>query len=174
MGVGWSVENPSTSLMWSTTPFVELMHVLGKEHYGLQFHTCMFGPPRKKQTALWTNIIELKQLSRVCDDSHDHSPWGLTPDGRFATADECAYNPELCAHRAQIIHEYAVRRGISPAPSSFEDGQADHLHVANTANKAILGGLPRGNKLPPLLTGFLETQIVHCADYTVLAHAKPP
>ena len=159
--------------MWITQPFVDLMRFLGDELYGLQFHTCMFGAPRKKQTALWTNIIELKSLSRECNGEHSHAPWGLTPDGRFATADECAYNSELCAHWAQAIHAYAVRCGISPVPGTLDEVQAEHLHVAGPANKAILGNLPRGNKLPPLLTDFLEIKTVICQEYPFLAHAKP-
>ena len=54
--VGWSVENPASSLMWLTKPFCKLMELLRDEVLGVTFHTCMFGAPRKKQTALWTNV----------------------------------------------------------------------------------------------------------------------
>ena len=35
--VGWSVENPSSSLMWITTPFVQLMDKLGAKCLGFLF-----------------------------------------------------------------------------------------------------------------------------------------
>ena len=96
--IGWSVENPATSLMWITLPFTRLLAKLGRRCKGVSFHTCMFGSRRKKTTALWTSISHLMQLHRVCDDSHSHDAWGVTRDGSFATAQECAYDPILCAH----------------------------------------------------------------------------
>lgn len=54
--IAWSVENLASSLMWVTTPFVELMSELKSQLVGVLFHTCMFGARRKKQTALWTNV----------------------------------------------------------------------------------------------------------------------
>ena len=43
--IGWSVENPSSSLMWVTRPFANLMLSLRAEISGVLFHTCMFGAP---------------------------------------------------------------------------------------------------------------------------------
>ena len=94
--VGWSIENPASSLMWLTKPFCKLMQLLQDEILGVTFHTCMFNAPRKKQTALWTNVEWLRQMERHCDGSHEHLPWGLTESGTFATAEECAYNPVMC------------------------------------------------------------------------------
>ena len=155
-GVGWSVENPASSLMWITTPFVELMQFLGPEIHGVLFHTCMFGASRKKQTALWTNVAELLQLNRTCSGDHPHKTWGLTDTGTFATADECAYNSELCAHWAAAIENYALNKGLQPVPDTLDEVGPQHLHLRDTANKAILGALPRGGKLPPLLSDFLH------------------
>jgi len=171
-GIGWSVENPSSSLMWVTEPFAELMRVLKGKFHGVLFHTCMFGAPRKKQTALWTNIEELKQLCRHCNDEHEHAPWGLTEDGKFATAAECAYNSVLSAHCAQAIHQYALRLGLSPPPETLDAVHDGHLQLLDRANKAILGTLPRGNKVPPLLTDFLQHKVITVSDYPFLGQAQ--
>ena len=171
--VGWSVENPASSLMWITTPFVELMQSLGADMHGVLFHTCMFGAARKKQTALWTNIKELLQLNRVCSGDHTHAAWGITADGNFATSDECAYNSELCAHWAAAIENYALNKGLQPVPDTLDEVSPQNLQLRDTANKAILGTLPRGSKLPPLLSDFLHEVIVPVAQHSFSQHAKP-
>lgn len=172
-GIAWSVENPAGSLMWVTDPFVELMQEFKGNILGVVFHTCMFGAPRKKQTALWTNIPELRQLARECSGDHQHAAWGITPSGSFATADECAYNSELCAHWAAAIEQMALRQQLSPAPETLDDVQTEHLQVKDKANRAFLGALPRGSKLPPLLTDFLQETTVEFGAHDCLAHAKP-
>jgi hypothetical protein len=40
-GVAWSVENPASSLMWVTDPFMELMQEI-PNFVAFSFHTCMF------------------------------------------------------------------------------------------------------------------------------------
>ena len=172
-GVAWSVENPASSLMWVTTPFTELMAELQSNIFGVLFHTCMFGAQRKKQTALWTNVKELKQLNRTCSGAHEHLAWGLTPTGSFATADECAYNAELCAHWAAAIEQYALNMQLAPAPETLDIVDVSDMHLKDRANRAILGALPRGSKLPPLLTDFLDNTVVALNDYPCLEHVKP-
>eukprot|EP00435_Cladocopium_sp_Y103_P009729 s2400_g2.t1 len=125
--------------MWVTDSFLELMAQYGDSIFGVSFHPCMFGSSRKKQTALWTSVQELQQLHRLCDESHQHAPWGVTNDGSFATAEECAYDPQLCAHWAEAAVQYATRLGYQAPPSTLQDVAADHLHVKDQANRAILG-----------------------------------
>eukprot|EP00435_Cladocopium_sp_Y103_P025194 s3525_g6.t1 len=171
--IGAPLENPSSSLMWVAEPFTELMAVLGDTCLGVSFHTCMFGSRRKKLTAIWTSVRDLEQLQRFCDGSHDHEAWGLTRDGTFATAQECAYDPTLCAHWAHAIAQYAKRLGYSEPPTTFDDVGPGHLHVRDQANRAILGALPRGNKLPPLLTDFLQKTTVKMQDFLFFQSEKP-
>lgn len=102
-GVKWSVENPSASLMWLTDPFRQLLAELKDELVAFAFHTCMFNASRKKRAAIWTSVEGTLQLQRDCDEQHKHEKWGLTSDNTFATAEECAYNAELAAHRASSI-----------------------------------------------------------------------
>ena len=173
LNVGWSVENPSSSLMWVTTPFIELMAHLGTKCLGFCFHNCMFGSRRKKLTAIWTCVVELQQLAKQCDDSHVHDPWGVTSDGSFATAQECAYDPVLCAHWAEAICRYAQRMGYSEPPATLSDVAVEHLHVKDAANRAVLGALPRGNRLPPLLTDFSDVRTVTLQQFSFLKDIQP-
>ena len=173
MLVGWSVENPSSSLMWITTPFIELMQCLGKKCLGFCFHNCMFGSRRKKMTAIWTSVEELLQLERICDDTHEHDAWGVTKDGSFATTQECACDPVLCAHWANAIAQHAQRMGYEAPPATLDDVAPEYLQLKDVANRAITGCLPRGNKLPPLLTDFLCTKVVHLERFPFLKHAQP-
>ena len=50
MGVFWSVENPTNSLMWSTSFFVHALATTPTEQ--VQFHNCMHGGERAKKTTL--------------------------------------------------------------------------------------------------------------------------
>ena len=155
--IGWSVENPASSLMWITDPFVEMVQQL--QHFdAFSFHTCMFAARRKKDTAIWTSVPQLRAyLERKCDGSHQHLQWGRTEKG-FATAEECAYNDNLCASWAEAITAFALTRNYVAPPATIQDVQQATHSVAHI-NKAILGCLPRGRKLVPLMSEFLQPQI---------------
>ena len=155
--IGWSVENPASSLMWVTDPFVEMVQQL--QHFdAFSFHTCMFAAKRKKDTAIWTSVPQLREyLERKCDDSHQHLPWGRTEKG-FATAEECAYNDNLCSSWAEAITAFALTRNYVVPPSTIQDIQQATHSVAHI-DKAILGCLPRSRKLVPLMSEFLQPQI---------------
>ena len=144
--------------MWLTDPFVELAEAIVRL-VALSFHTRMFQAKRKKDTAIWTSISELSShLERKCEGLHDHLVWDKvdTPNG-FATAEECAYNLHTCASWAQTIFDYAVKLGFHAPPCDME-----HTHDDQTwpkINKTILGCLPRGSKVPPILTYWQELQL---------------
>ena len=162
-GAAWSVENPASSLMWLTDPFVELINEI-PSLIAFSFHTCMFQAKRKKDTAIWTSIKELRShLERKCDGQHEHLAWGKSEkhDG-FATADECAYNENMCASWAQAVFDFAVARGFHVPASDMQD-DANGTEAAQI-NKTILGCLPRGRKVPPLLTDWLEPQLFQIDD----------
>ena len=171
--VGWSIENPASSLMWLTKPFCKLMQLLQDEILGVTFHTCMFNAPRKKQTALWTNVEWLRQMERHCDGSHEHLPWGLTESGTFATAEECAYNPVMCKFWTQYICEFALARGIAAPPEQLDQVHPGHKQLNEQRNRAILGLQPRGTKAPPLLTDFLQQQECGSSQLPFLCHIPP-
>lgn len=118
----------------------------------------MFQAPRKKDTAIWCNIELRQHLERKCDDSHAHAKGGRTPSG-FATAEECAYNDSIAA--AEAIYEYALSIGFQESPETvFSDTQDVNL----VTNKAIIGCLPRGRKMLPFISDFLQPQVHNIID----------
>ena len=152
--VAWSVENPASSLMWVTDPFVYLVAQLTFEAFS--FHTCMFQAPRKKDTAIWCNIKELRHhLERKCDEQHVHAKWGRTAEG-FAIAEECAYNDAISASWAEAIYDYALTKGFKDVPETVLH---DPMEVNSVTNKALLGCLPRGRKMLPFISDFLRPQV---------------
>ena len=110
----------------------------------------------EKDTAIWTSIRELRQrLERKCDGRHAHARWGRTSSG-FATAEECAYNDSISAAWAEAICQCALSRGFQDVPETV---LTDTSAVNTTTNKAILGCLPRGRKMLPFMSDFLQPQV---------------
>lgn len=171
-GVGWSVENPAGSLMWFTTPFVKLQAAIS-EFLAFSFHTCMFQAERKKDTAIWTSVPQLQSaLERKCDGNHNHKPWGLVGPNEFATAEECAYNVELARTWAQAIADYAIACNVVPEPQTFDEARNHHAKTTKL-NQALLGLLPRGRKIPPLMCDFLQPQTFDISEMPILQKLAP-
>ena len=163
--IGWSIENLASSLMWITDPFVEMVQQINFDAFS--FHTCMFAAKRKKDTAIWTSVPQLRAyLERKCDNAHQHLPWGRTEKG-FATAEECAYNDSLCASWAEAITAFALSRNFVAPPLTIADVQVE-THSVTHVNKAILGCLPRGRKLVPLMSEFLQPQVHDISEISIL------
>ena len=68
----------------------------------------------------------------------------------------------MCASWAQAIFDFAVARGFHVPPLDMQD-DVNGPEVAQI-NKTILGCLPRGRKVPPLLTDWLEPQLFRIDD----------
>eukprot|EP00973_Karenia_brevis_P042270 5850707-Karenia_brevis.AAC.1 len=53
--IAWSVENPMSSLMWETTPFIKLRQWLqSKGKFSvISYQACMHGGRRPKKCSLW-------------------------------------------------------------------------------------------------------------------------
>ena len=172
-GIAWSVENPASSLLWLTDPFVRLAAELKGQLRGCWFHTCMYAAPRRKTTALWYNVPELDGLAIECDNDHPHLEWGMTADNTFATAEECAYNHELCQHWAACVLRYAHRCGLHPGPETLQAITSEDGALRDKANQAMSGAQPRGSKLPPLLTDFLQSTWISHAELRLLQGLLP-
>ena len=164
--VHWSVENPAGSLMWATDPFVALQKAV-RDMVAFSFHTCMFKSERKKDTALWTSVRALRMfLERKCDEQHQHLPWGVTDGGGFATAEETAYNETLA--------DVASSENIIMEPSTMYDTSDLHIPQTKQLNKVFLGALPRGRRVPPVMSDLVAEQfdaqhfsflVEHVAEY---------
>ena len=110
-GICWVIENPTNSLMWCTTPFVQLLTKLreaGKDPRWSDMQMCMHGGDRDKRTSLlYGGPISLEELSVMCDGKHTHKPWGLTktPGTLWATSQERNYPRAFCKRVAKIFSE---------------------------------------------------------------------
>ena len=85
----WLCENPGRSFMWQTFHFKKLFRAL--DCVSIELHHCMYGSSRRKLTRLMRNIQSFHELHKLCDNKHEHEPWGQEPDGSWATAEETAY-----------------------------------------------------------------------------------
>ena len=123
-------------------------------HHFVTFDKCAHGGERPKATSLWVNDDWLDELAIRCDGGHPHKPWTTTTKGgkiRFATAEEAAYPFLLCERIVNCVRNQALLRGAH-APSSLteqlEGPTKDRL------NRIVLGALPRGHKVKPLVAEY--------------------
>eukprot|EP00434_Breviolum_minutum_P026872 symbB.v1.2.023753.t1/scaffold2198.1/size86077/3 len=164
--VHWSVENPAGSLMWATDPFVALQKAV-RDMVAFSFHTCMFKSERKKDTALWTSVRALKTfLERKCDEQHQHLPWGVTDAGGCET---------LASTWAQAIADVASSENIIMEPSTMYDTSDLHISQTKQLNKAFLGALPRGRRVPPVMSDLLALDsCVLLIKYAIIGLPREP
>ena len=98
--VFWSIENPGRSYMWLTHDVAEFLQA--HPHFDTFFHHCQYGSAGRKLTRLVHNIPTFLALDKLCDNSHEHEPWGHQ-DHQWATALETAYPWPLCRALAQSL-----------------------------------------------------------------------
>ena len=170
-GVGWSIENPATSFLWSMPLMVELQQLLGVKLFWLDM--CRFGSKHKKPTAA-LSTIDLAAMALQCDKDdrpHVHEPLTGTimVDGRkiFRTRLAQVYPAQLCEQWAAII----VALQLDPLTATFEltTPHADRKRPLGqpvpwkahkqrvTAEKAVAAGYQlKRSAMPPLLPCELE------------------
>ncbi|CAE7263778.1 unnamed protein product [Symbiodinium sp. CCMP2592] len=109
LGVGFSIENPRSSLLWSFAPILQL---LGDSRVSfVTYDSCQYGACCKKPTALLTNLQSLSSLSQHCDRSHRHEvlrrSWRVKREGRWITeartASAGAYTVALASAWAKAL-----------------------------------------------------------------------
>ena len=118
----WSCENPGRSFMWQTKPFVELFSKI--QCMSTDFHHCMFGSARRKLTKLIHNIHYFRQLHKLCDNQHEHEPWGQKADGSWATPEATAYPWPLARSIAAQVVLQLQSQGIACHLPSFAEQEA--------------------------------------------------
>ena len=143
--IWWSIENPSSSLMWLTSPLLDLFRKVPDVHFAT-FHNCVYGGDRPKETTLWTSCQALSSLSVRChpDMKHVHKPWGREADGSWSTSSEASYPKGLCKHWAHALHHSAVADGrlTEQKPSGLATAAAiEH-------GRCYLGLFPKASKFP--------------------------
>ena len=147
-----SIENPTNSLFWLTSPIVELLSI----HPGFHnvFHSCMMGGDRQKQTTWWCNDDFFASFHLRCTQDHPHKPWTptLTNDGvHYPTKDEAEYPKLLCQRVAALLVSELQTKGIE-LPSTLQEQVSSRRTTA--INSVAMGLLPRGQKLRPLVSEF--------------------
>ena len=105
--------------MWQTRSFQHLFSTI--ECMSIEMHHCMFGSSRRKLTRLIHNIQSFHQLHQMCDNQHEHQPWGQKPDGSWATSEETACPwPLARAIAAQVVIQLQDKGIICHLPSFAE------------------------------------------------------
>ena len=152
LSIAISIENPSNSLMWKTTPFKNFLDRNPQLRF-INFHNCAHGGTRDKRTSFLTNVEWFDSLQLFCNKQHSHAPW--TPvviDGRvsFPTHSEAAYPEILCQRIASLLRQEMLNQGAC---------DVDSLHMqtkshGKSLNRVVLGSLPRGKHVKPLVSEF--------------------
>ena len=139
-GVLFSIENPAQSFMWLTTAMKSFLEEFQLHHTFL--HHCMYGSSRRKHTKLVHNIDALSGIGVLCDDSHDHEPWGVTSQG-WATAEETAYPWPLCRRMATLVALQIQQYGVAceTPPCARQASQLDSMRQ-QTDHQLTTKGLP--------------------------------
>ena len=102
-----TVEDPSNSPFWLTTPSQQL-HKEVEVHYS-DMYMCMMGGQRPTWTRIAASLPAIAELDVSCDKSHSHLPWGRTvdADGReiiVATSLEAEYPRPFCISLSAMCH----------------------------------------------------------------------
>ena len=103
-GVGFSIENPRSSMMWLWGPMAKILEHPSVIIVDLVY--CRFGAPWLKPTRLVTNIRELAALQGGCPGGHVHQALrGTAPCGTLWTRLACAYPAKLCEANGGLIRK---------------------------------------------------------------------
>jgi hypothetical protein len=118
------------------------------------FHNCAHGGDRDKSTSLWVNDNWLDSLALLCDKKHQHKPWTTTMQNgnvRFATAEEAAYPILLCERIIHCLRDQALQLGATAPETLLEQAEGPD---PSPLSRIVLGALPRGHKVKPLVAEF--------------------
>ena len=147
-----AIENPTNSHYWNTSPMQQLCDE--QAHHYVTFHNCAHGGDRDKATSLWVNDTWLDELAILCDRKHVHKPWTTTMKQgglKFATSEEAAYPHLLCDRIVNCLKRAALKFGAQ-APQTM--AQQAESASSEKLSRIVLGALPRGHKLKPLVAEF--------------------
>ena len=138
--------------MWQTDSFVNLFQQYPFLKF-VTFHNCAHGGARDKLTSFLTNKLWFDSLELRCDKQHSHAPW--TPqvvDGKiiFPTHSEAAYPKILCERIATLVLNKVLELGATTADTLGQRVPTQH----KTLNRVVLGALPRGKHVKPLVSEF--------------------
>ena len=151
-GVLWSCENPNRSLFWATSAMKVLQSI---PHIETRTHHCMFGSQRRKHTLFVHAVPQLQSVGILCDGSHEHLPWGVLPNGQFATHAEVAYPALLCKAMAAAFRQQIILLGASAPATSIVCSPLPLHQAAQIATSA-----QKKKRIPPLVPEFARRILV--------------
>lgn len=143
-GLKFSVENPSSSRLWSFKPIQDF--IKDPRCILVVFDCCMHGAHHKKSTAILTNLTSLSALAKRCDGKHRHDQlrgtWRVFRDGKWKTENKTtsagAYTWELCHRWAEL----ALKEAPAGAFEDLTNEDAELVHKLRTAKRRTrLGSL---------------------------------
>ena len=143
LGIYFAIENPANSLLWLLPIWDKIL----ERAFFVTFDACVYGGSRNTAKTFLTNVPTLKAMAQRCNGGHSHLPFGRQrlPSGRYAyaTAEEAAYPRPLCL---QIVAQVCAALNI----------EITQMMAASVPTKAFAGSarLPRGRKVPPLVSEF--------------------
>ena len=109
-GVGFSVENPKTSMMWLYPPMLRIAQ--RPDVYTVDLVYCRFGMKWMKQTRILTNIPALKKLACKCAGDHQHQILRGTAQAGHSGRDLLAHIRLCCAKPSLALCVLLWKRGI--------------------------------------------------------------
>ena len=151
-GIFTVVENPAGSHFWNTSP-IQQMQQACKGHF-VSFHNCCHGGDRDKLTSLWVTDVWLDDMEARCDKKHSHKAWKPTKQGNyinFPTSEEAAYPFVMCSRAISNLASVVLSMGAK-ITETLPEQLVDHQDSGT--NRLVLGALPRGRKVKPLVSEF--------------------
>ena len=126
------------------------------EGFRVVFDSCMMGGQRDKATLWWCNRPIFSPLALRCSRDHPHKNWTPVFDKtnkrfNFPTAEEAAY-PEILCDRVANLVDQALQQCNFTKLQNLE--QQIHHQRSTATNSILMGLLPRGRKLLPLVSEF--------------------
>ena len=156
-GIIFTLENPASSYIWKMPAMRKLAEKLAVRRYA--HHACMYGGNRDKHTCILSNTNEAHALTKKCDGSHTHLPWGIkwNKGWSFATAEECEYPERLCAEIAKMAAKAAHLPPAAEAPKRRKQKSRPHLEILK--QRAGVGRQARGKRMPPRIPEHKEENV---------------
>ena len=152
--VAVTIENPANSLMWKTSPFVQLFEMFPELKF-VTFHNCAHGGVRDKLTSFATNVSWFDSLALLCDKQHTHAPWTPTVVAgkvHYPTHTEAAYPEVLCQRIVSVVLEKVLQLGAIETETLEKHVKAE----GKSLNRVVIGAMPRGRHVKPLVSEFGE------------------
>ena len=158
-----NIANPVNRLAWAALVLLSAQHSgeAATAYNALEnvvSHACCHGSQRRKSIAWLGTASVFSSLTAVCQNDHEHAPWGVRWNGGgwvFDTSSEAAY-PTLLAQRVTAcLVQVATRRGLSLQPSLRSHDLATATRGKQSKKHHPL--IPEFHRGAPLLAGTAPT-----------------